>query len=262
MDTTLNLTAILDAHRKWYRDEPGGTRANLSGADLSDANLSGADLSGADLRSADLSRANLSGANLSDANLSRANLSGANLSDANLSDANLSRADLRSADLSRANLSGANLSDANLSDANLSRADLSGADLRSADLSRANLSGADLSGCLNLPSVAIFLSQFERDDLGLIVYKRIGNGTSYSPPAHWKIEPGAYLTEVVNPDRGTECGCGVNFATRQWCGQNYDRADLWRCRIRWIDLAEVVVPYMTDGKARCGKLELLEVVKD
>jgi hypothetical protein len=58
-------------------DEPGGSRAYLSGAYLSGAYLSGAYLSGAYLSGANLSGANLSGANLSGANLSGANLSGA-----------------------------------------------------------------------------------------------------------------------------------------------------------------------------------------
>lgn len=35
---------------------------------------------------------------------------------------------------------------------------------------------------------------------------------------------------------------------------------IYRCRIRWIDLAGVVVPYNTDGKARCARLEILEQV--
>ena len=91
------LKDILEKHLKWLRDEVGGERANLSGADLSGAYLYGANLSGADL----------SGANLYVANLSWANLSGANLSGANLSWANLSGADLSGADLSGANLYGA-----------------------------------------------------------------------------------------------------------------------------------------------------------
>ena len=90
--TKEKLSEILSLHAKWLRDEPGGIRADLSGANLSDADLSGASLSGASL-----SGASLSGANLSDADLSRASLSDANLSDA---------------DLSRAYLSGANLSGA------------------------------------------------------------------------------------------------------------------------------------------------------
>ena len=68
------MEKILEAHIKWLRNEPGGKRANLCGADLSKANLSGADLRRAKLCGADLSRAKLCGADLSGADLSRANL--------------------------------------------------------------------------------------------------------------------------------------------------------------------------------------------
>ena len=96
MDTA-KLKDILDKHLRWLRDEDGGERADLSGADLSGAdlfraNLSGANLSGADLFRANLSGADLSGADLSGADLFRANLSGANLSGADLFRANLSGA--------------------------------------------------------------------------------------------------------------------------------------------------------------------------
>ena len=64
------LQEILEAHRKWLRNEQGGKCAdlcntNLRGADLYGADLYGADLRGADLRGADLYGANLLGANLS-----------------------------------------------------------------------------------------------------------------------------------------------------------------------------------------------------
>ena len=98
------LKNILDAHLAWLRGDPGGKKANLSGANLSGANLSGANLSGASLYGADLSGANLYGANLS-----RASLYGANLSRASLYGANLSGADLSGANLYGANLSGANI---------------------------------------------------------------------------------------------------------------------------------------------------------
>jgi uncharacterized protein YjbI with pentapeptide repeats len=88
------LVAILEKHVKWLRDEDGGGKADLSGADLRGTDLSGANLNGANLRSA-----NLNGADLSGADLSYANLNGADLSYANLNGANL-----RSADLSGANL--------------------------------------------------------------------------------------------------------------------------------------------------------------
>ena len=75
------LQEIIKSHGRWLRNEEGGERANLRGA-----NLRGAYLSGANLRDA-----NLSGANLSDANLSGADLSGANLRGADLSGADLDK---------------------------------------------------------------------------------------------------------------------------------------------------------------------------
>jgi len=177
--------------------------------------------------------------------LRRANLSGANLSGANLSGANLS---------------GANLSDANLSGADLRRADLSGANLRRANLRRADLSDADLSGSKNILNPVKWLADnFETDDLGYIVYKRIGE-TEFNVPDYWEIEAGKTIEEVVNPIPTYDCGCGVNFGTLTWVQKYYTKADIWRCRIRWADLPGVVVPYNTDGKARCSRLELLEVI--
>ena len=107
--TVEKLTEILNKHKKWLRNEDGGSRANLSGADLYGANLSRADLYGANLSRANLYGANLSGADLYGANLSGADLYGANLSGANLSGANLYDADLSGADLYGANLSGAKI---------------------------------------------------------------------------------------------------------------------------------------------------------
>ena len=43
------LQEIIKSHGRWLRNEEGGERANLRGADLSGADLSGADLSGANL---------------------------------------------------------------------------------------------------------------------------------------------------------------------------------------------------------------------
>ena len=186
------------------------------------------------------------------ANLRDADLRDADLSRADLRDANLIRANLRDADLSRADLRGANLSDANLSGANLSGANLSGADLFGANLSRANLSRAT-----GLLSPQYWLGGFQTDQDGVLVFKKIGS-TDYDAPEHWKIEPGAFLSEECSPYRTIDCACGVNFGTRAWCEDHYPDADLWLCRIRWIDLAGVVVPYNTDGKARCNRLELVE----
>ncbi len=55
--TKEQLNEILEKHKKWLNDEPGGERANLQ-----DANLRGADLRGADLQGANLQEADLRGA--------------------------------------------------------------------------------------------------------------------------------------------------------------------------------------------------------
>ena len=95
--TQEELQSILDLHRNWLYGEPGGVRADLSGANLGGANLDGANLGYANLRGANLGYANLDGANLGGANLGGANLGGANLRGANLGGANLDGA--KNADL-------------------------------------------------------------------------------------------------------------------------------------------------------------------
>jgi len=63
------IKIVLGKHAAWLRDDDGGEKANLRGADLSRADLSEADLSRADLSRADLRGADLRGADLSGANL-------------------------------------------------------------------------------------------------------------------------------------------------------------------------------------------------
>jgi len=197
------------------------------------ANLIGADLSETYLNGADLSEAYLSGADLRRADLRRANLS---------------MTDLRRADLRRANLSMTDLSGANLNGACLREANLNGADLR-----EANLSGAD-----GLLCAKDYLNQFKSDKRGIYVFK--AQSTHYTQPKGWKIEPGAFLCETANHNRTTECGCGVNFATKEWIQNNIENAVTWRCLIHWEDVVNVCVPYNTDGKARCERLELVEKI--
>ena len=83
------LSKILELHKKWINNEPGGEQANLGEADLVEADLRRADLRianlrGADLRIADLGEANLGGADLRGADLEGAYLEGADLKGANL----------------------------------------------------------------------------------------------------------------------------------------------------------------------------------
>ena len=255
----------LTAHRRWLENpsEEGrlvAVEEDLSGANLRGANLRGADLRGADLRSANLRSADLRSADLRSANISRANISRADISRADLRDANLSRADLRGANLSIADLSGADLSFADLSGANLSGANLSGANLRSADLRGADISDANLSSAKGYPCPSTWVDAQEVDPegRGIIVYKIFG--LHYPAPADWRVEPGAVITEVVNPDRGTECGSGINVAPWSWGGFNSNKP-IWKLLIEWRDLCTLVVPFGTDGKARVGRATLLEEVE-
>ena len=156
-----------------------------------------------------------------------------------------------------ANLRYADLSSANLSSANLSYADLSSADLSSANLSSADLRYADLSLVKNLLNkTKEFMNNFKFNKKGLIVYKGIGK-TSYSINPNWKIAQGEYLEEVVNFNKTNDCGCGVNFGTLEYIKSNYPKSTIWECLIEFKDLVEVVVPYNTDGKARCSRLKLI-----
>ena len=253
----------LEALAALAKDKSALLDYDLSSADLSGADLSGADLSGSNLRGADLSGSNLRSADLRGADLSGADLSGSNLRGADLRGSNLRGSNLRSADLRGADLSGADLSGADLSGADLRGADLSGADLRGADLRSADLRSADLSGSNGIMSAIAFMdAHFERTPDGFIAYKTFGS--SYSPNSDWKIEPGSVLTEVVNPDRTCSCGCGINVAPLSWVKDNATnggRLSIWKVLIRWEWLMGVVVPFGSDGKVRCEKVELIEVVK-
>ena len=149
---------------------------------------------------------------------------------------------------------------ADLSEADLSRANLGGANLRGANLSGANLGGANLSGANGVLRAGEWIEEnFDFAADGVIVFKRIGR-TVYAQPLSWKAEPGEEITEVCNPCRTNDCACGVNFGTRAWCDKNYVEADLWECLIRWVDLAGAVIPYHTDGKARCERLTLVKKI--
>ena len=169
------------------------------------------------------------------------------------------RADLSYADLRSANLSGANLSYADLRSADLSYADLRSADLRSADLSGANLRSADLSGADGLLSAIDYLTEhFEKTDEGFIAYKTFGS--EYNPPEKWVLQSGSVIQENVNFDRAKPCGCGINVAPLNWVKRNYN-GDIWRVLIRYEWLSGVCVPYHTDGKIRCERIQLVEIVE-
>ena len=84
----------------------------------------------------------------------------------------------------------------------------------------------------------------------------------YEPPKKWTIEPNSVIQENVNFDRCIECGCGINVAPIDWVRSNYGhKGDIWKVLIRYEWLVGVCVPYHTDGKIRCERVQLLEIVE-
>lgn len=260
------LKEILSLHRRWEIGSKDGVKANFEGKSLMDCDLSGAELREVSFVGANLIRTNFRGANLQGANFAIANMDRANFRDANLTNAqmietNLVEADFENAimhkmDMKNSIMRGANLRNAYLMGANMNSCYLGDADFTGANLIAVSMTNINLSGAKGLISPAQWMEQFERDDLGWIVFKSIGD-TEYPHSPRWQIFPGSFLTEVANPNRADDCGCGVNFGTREWCSFIYQSSTLWRCRIRYEDGPGIVVPYATGGKARCERLELI-----
>lgn len=175
--------------------------------------------------------------------------------------ANLHEADLRGADLREADLSEADLRWADLREADLSWANLHEADLSEADLSGANLSGAHLSGAQGIFDPCAWLAaNCKRVRGGIEAYKTFG--LYNQPPESWKQEPGAEISEVVNPNPTDDCGCGVNVATLDWVRRNSDKnLPIWKVLVKWEWMVGAVVPYGTDGKFRVPRAKLVEVVE-
>jgi hypothetical protein len=109
-----------------------------------------------------------------------------------------------------------------------------------------------------LKTINYLEAHFERTENGYIAYKTFGG--QYTPPESWKIKKGSIIEEVANFDRCSNCASGINVAPLEWVKQNY-KGDIWKVLIRWEWLCGVCVPYNTDGKIRCERVELLEVVE-
>jgi hypothetical protein len=183
------------------------------------------------------------------------------LSNSDLSNSDLRGSDLRGSNLRGSNLSNSDLSNSNLSNSNLRGSDLRGSDLRGSDLRGSDLRGSNLSGAKNFFDPISYLKKnFEMTNLGLICYKTFNE--NYTPNPNWKIEIGAELTEIVNPNITNDCGCGINVATLQWVQNNCSRSNvIWKCLIPTEALCSIVVPINTNGKIRCGMIKLLEVIQ-
>ena len=185
-----------------------------------------------------------------------------------------------------------NFTDVNAWKCDFSNADFSGCDLTRAyfnecDLRSANFSGAELIGTRFIKckldgaafdeSVAhrpvfngstgmfdpieFMANHFERTEEGYIAYK-IFDGM-YKMPEDWDIKPGSVIAENANLNPFDNCGCGINVAPLEWVrafrlkNDAFDQP-IWRCLIRWEWLPGVVVPFGTNGKIRCNRVEILD----
>ena len=101
---------------------------------------------------------------------------------------------------------------------------------------------------------------FEKIDEGYIAYKTFG--TFYSINPNWKIKVGEVIEENVNFNRNNECGCGINVATYNWIKTQTGDLPIYKVLIRNEWLMGVCVPYLSDGKIRCERVEILGVVDD
>jgi len=208
-------------------------------------------------------------------------LNGFDLRHATFEHCNLSSIYLRETDAAytlfhECNLRYSALTRVKLDNAVLERCDLHsavaiGASMKGIKLKGCNIAGMDLSGVQGLPSTTDLLEQyFEFGKEGVIVYKAFGDTTyqlrRLDEKFDWKPEAGKMLYETVDYTRNTNCGCGVNFATLEWLKKQYynsiksGETIVWKCLIPYRYLADVVMPYNTDGKGRCAYLILLEPV--
>jgi hypothetical protein len=101
-------------------------------------------------------------------------------------------------------------------------------------------------------------ANFEVVKDGYIAYKVFN--LHYPPPQSWEITEMSILTSNVLANRESECACGINVAPLTWFQDNHISTGLWKVLIRWEWLPGVVVPYNTDGKIRCERIQLLEQV--
>lgn len=124
-----------------------------------------------------------------------------------------------------------------------------------------------LSQCKGVTTPSDYLDRyFERNqsDTGYIVYKTFGS--KYPPCAEWDISPGSIIYENCDMNRRNPCSYGINVAPIEWirkyiCAHAAETLDIWRCEILDKWLADVCVPYDTNGKIRCNKLRLIEIVE-
>lgn len=123
------------------------------------------------------------------------------------------------------------------------------------------------SQCPALFSQSDFLKKYfqrNEDNTGYIVYKIFDY--IFSPCKEWNICRDSIIEENCDMNRFKACSYGINVATLSWAMRHasspYSEKSIpiWKCEINDDWLADVCVPYESNGKIRCGKLKLLDIV--
>ena len=222
--TQEKLNVILDKHKKYLNKEEGG-----KGVDLCNKDCSGLDFSNNDLRCIGLECSNLSKANLSNCNLENAYLFKTNLEETNLT----------------------------------------GAILKNAHFINVNLNNT--KGLITTEEYMKNNFEFDEGRNGYIVYKTFGS--MYLLPEYWIIKENSVIKEDCNIDRRKDCSYGINCANLNWV-KDYNickdvqflslrkyNLPIWKMLIKEEWLNDIVIPYATDGKFRCNKALLLNIVE-
>jgi uncharacterized protein YjbI with pentapeptide repeats len=242
--------------------------AGLSGAILEYAIFNRSDMRGATLNGARLAHAQMSSVKFQKASfrgseLRRTWLARADLTEADFTDADLRHAEICEADLTGAKFYNADLEDADLKGANLTNADLTGANIRGVKFADAILT--DIKGILNpadwiLEQVAC--GQLEQTAEGIVAYKQFvtwpQDQNYYKAPDLWDIQPGTEFVQEPNLVQTGKQG-GLDVTVKGWTGYAF-RVPIWRVLIRWVDLAQTVVPYHTQGEFRTGRFTTLNIL--
>lgn len=109
---------------------------------------------------------------------------------------------------------------------------------------------------------------FEYDDEGFFVYKTFDE--YYSSPDYWIIEPGSCITEMVDYNNDKRCTHGINVGNLHFIRYNTSKLEVWKCKIKYEDLIDCVLPDETidyimlenqdkhEVKMRCYKIYLIE----
>ena len=202
------------------------------------------------------------GSNFGDSSCKSVEFHRSNFTDVNAWKCDFNNADFSGCDLTRAyfnecDLRGANFSGAKLISTRFIKCKLDDAAFDEARANRPVFNGS--TGMFD--PIEFMANHFERTEEGYIAYK-IFDGM-YKMPEDWDINPGSVIAENANLNPFDNCGCGINVAPLEWVrafrlkNDAFDQP-IWRCLIRWEWLPGVVVPFGTNGKIRCNRVEILD----